>query len=42
MKHKPAHPLVGLSFGPYAPKCVEGEFREVGRHALLRLSDPTI
>jgi len=29
MKHKSAHPLLRLSFGPYSPKCVEEVFCEV-------------
>jgi len=29
MKHKAAHPLLRLSFGPYSPSCVEGVFCEL-------------
>ena len=38
MKHKAAHPLLGLSFGPYSPKCVEGLFCELPLYGVIRSS----
>ena len=38
MKHKSAHPLLRLSFGPYSPECVEGKFSELRLYVVLSSS----